>query len=538
MNTGWRARLFFLTRNTAFLWKGIALILSVCIGITLMITTTNGSRDRRVLADSEGAEWAEEEITAALKRLTGGQQKPEELAEWLREVVAVRDELDQPMPFDPSQLILGPYDIRQAIDHQLTSSIQREIFADYARSLLNSNVDSRKEAAARLRAPSVKESGVRYAREFSGDLYLRAGESGNALKEYLAESSLPDAARSRRLAFSIATRLEDRALLLNLINDERYQREIGPVMMLKGAEATSEQLLIFKMLLRWLVGQWQGLEALLGLVSASLWYVLLIYGSSTDRWRWLRYLPAVVMGVFSTVLLSWWQSSLHYGLPDETRTPTHEIVSNVLYVGVPEETAKLIMFALLLPVLVRNRASRSKVALTGGCVGLGFALAENVRYFINADVGLALGRLLTANFMHIAMTGLLGLKLAALIKSRFHQVGEFAMAFAGIVLAHGAYDFACGRTAQELGIDMLSIIILVVLTKYFLHEIKPLPGDRPRQSVSGVAVFVFGTALIVGATMIVGALKGGDGSVIVGTLAGALGLVPVALLYVREFKDA
>lgn len=537
MNTGWRARLFFLTRSTAFLWKGVGLILAVSVAITLMITATNDSAGHRARHDDDDGEWADEQITAAFRHLSTGEAKPEELADWLRNVAAVREDLAQPLAFDPSQLILGPYDIRHAIDHQIVSSVQRDIFADYARSLFNDSLPKRQEAIERLRALTAQSGEVRFAHEFSGDFYLRAGESGKALSDYLVEANHPDAIRARRMAFNVAVKIEDRALLSKMIRDERYQKEIGQVTLLNGAEITKDRWLAFKMLTQWLIGQWKGWEAVLGLLSASVWYVVLIYGTSAEKWRWLRYLPAVFMGVLSVAMLSWWQSSLHYGLADESLTPTHEIISNVLYVGVPEETVKLMMFACLLPLLVRKRASRAIVALTAGCVGLGFALAENVRYFVDQDVGLALGRLLTANFMHIAMTGLLGLKLAAFFKSRFHKVGEFATAFGMVVLAHGAYDFACGGTAQQLGIGMLTIIILAVLTKHFLHEIRPSPAEKPRQIVSGVSVFVFGAALLIGSVMIVAALEGGDRSVITSTLAGAVGLVPVALLYVREFRD-
>ena len=84
---------------------------------------------------------------------------------------------------------------------------------------------------------------------------------------------------------------------------------------------------------------------------------------------------------------------------------------------------------------------------------------------------------------------------------------------------------------------MLTIIILAILTKHYLHEIKPAVAEKPRHIVSEVAVFAFGTALLIGVVMIVAAINGADKSIITSTLSGALGLFPVALIYVREFGE-
>ena len=57
--------------------------------------------------------------------------------------------------------------------------------------------------------------------------------------------------------------------------------------------------------------------------------------------------------------------------------------------------------------LLLARKSRLEMIITAGCVGLGFAAAENLIYFASAGPAAAFGRFLTANFLHTALSGLL-----------------------------------------------------------------------------------------------------------------------------------
>ena len=537
MNTGWRARLFYQTRDHGFLWKGVALILGVCIAISMMIVAAKDDRTRVPMDEIEAAKWATEQLQSSFDHLKSGTEKPEALAEWLRKAQETQGDLEEQWAFDPSMLILGKFEVGSVIDATLKTPEQRELFADYARYLFLKDGTGKAKAVERLHAIAAQEGAVRFAHEFSGDAYRQGGEIRKAQEDYLAEGAVPEAKRARHAAFGLALKLEDGTMLKRLIHDPLYSAEIEPAMLMKGAEITSDRWLLLKLMFRWMATEWTGLEMLLGLLSAAVWYVLLIYGSTSERGRWLRYLPVVGAGVLSVALINWWLSTLHYGFADETQTPTHEVIANVLYVGVPEETAKLLLFALTVPFLIRKKASRAIVALTAGCVGLGFALAENLGYYQHGNAGVAMGRLLTANFLHITMTGLLGLQFAMLVKTRFHAIQQFVTAYALIVLAHGTYDFACGDTAAELGIGLLQIVILYLLTKQYLHELHPGPGTAPRQIVSRVSVFVFGTALVVGVVMILGAIRTGDNRIITATLKDSLGLIPVALIYVREFSD-
>jgi RsiW-degrading membrane proteinase PrsW (M82 family) len=88
--------------------------------------------------------------------------------------------------------------------------------------------------------------------------------------------------------------------------------------------------------------------------------------------------------------------------------------------------------------LIRNQ--RLETLVIGGCVGLGFAVQENLQYFAEVGPTAAFGRFLTANFFHFAATGLVGLALCDWLRSPvaacFHSSGPSS----AVIVAHGCYD--------------------------------------------------------------------------------------------------
>jgi hypothetical protein len=70
-----------------------------------------------------------------------------------------------------------------------------------------------------------------------------------------------------------------------------------------------------------------------------------------------------------------------------------------------------------------------------------------------------------------------------------------------------------------------------------LQELRPDLSEKPRQTISSTAVFVFGCSLVVGVMTIIAAIQGGDYKTIATVLSSAVGLVPVAYFYVREFQE-
>jgi RsiW-degrading membrane proteinase PrsW (M82 family) len=275
----------------------------------------------------------------------------------------------------------------------------------------------------------------------------------------------------------------------------------------------------------------------LALLAAGVWYLLLVYTGSGERWRWIRYLSPVFAGVMSVWLLECWMESNPYGInSDDQKTMGHEIIQWVMYVGVPEESVKLALFALFLPLLLRQ-GSASKAALTAGCVGLGFAFDENLGYYLHEGGQVAIGRLITANFLHVTLTGVTGSALYELVRSRFHRAPEFLAAFLGACVAHGVYNFASTSSAQVLGVDLAGIIVLAVMARIYLDKLKPEDGELRRRTFSATSVFCTGSALLVAFTMIVTVWQMDSMSGASVALKSLISVFPVALIYVREFRE-
>ncbi len=534
---GWRARTFYLTRNRTFLWKGAALILAVCIGLALAISLFNRSSAEPDNEEDDKRVWLEEQRDS-YNRLLRDESKPDEIADWMRGIAAERNDAAKDWAFDPAQLRLGEFDLTALIFRHLSESIQRDLFSDYARSLFLKQPEGRKAAEQRLRVEAAKNPPTRYANEFTGDLSANNGLSRESLAAYVREGAWPEAKRARRMAWMMAIHSGNKDQIGIMLADERFVREADAGTIYHAAEFIKDHWLMLRTLTAYELSFWHGWEVGLALLAAALWYVLLIYGTTAERGRWLIYLLPILAGIVSAWGIIFFQGTLHYGLGDAAdKTPAHELLEMTLYVGLPEEMAKLACFALFLPWLLWGKPSHSRAALTAGCVGLGFALDENLQYYMEGGIVTAVPRLLTANFMHIAMTGLLGARLVTLIRSRFHSANDFLIGIACIVAAHGLYDFACGNTARELGLSMITVIILALLTRYYLQELRPDLSEKPRQTISSTAVFVFGCALVIGVMTIIAALQGGDYKTITAVLASALGLVPVAYFYVREFQE-
>jgi hypothetical protein len=188
-------------------------------------------------------------------------------------------------------------------------------------------------------------------------------------------------------------------------------------------------------------------------------------------------------------------------------------------------------------VLLHHRSS-VKAALTAGCVGLGFALDENLHYFQDWGSFVAIGRLLTANFVHVSLTGILGWHLYELLRSRFHHATEFLTAFCLVVIAHAIYDFSSGKAAAQWGMDFSKIVILVLCARFYLPLLHDTDGRHPGGlHISRTSVFILGTAVLSGVLMIVATWEMGSLDGITLVLKELIGVALFGLIYVREWRE-
>lgn len=245
-----------------------------------------------------------------------------------------------------------------------------------------------------------------------------------------------------------------------------------------------------------------GLTALALLTGAS-WLAFALQAVQIRSWRDQRLwapLVALALGVLSvwpTLFFILWQEH-GWGLV-EGDSLAAGLRYNILGIGLREEVAKLMCFALLLPWLVW-RGDELAALVSAGCVGIGFGMEENVGYISGTMATATLGRLLTATPAHMALTGLLGL--AAYRACRWPRAWgpQFVATFGTIVIAHGMYDaFLQVPALKDYTIAAGTIFVLLVYQ--FFRELRPLQRRRS-EPVSLTANFLACASLVAAATFI------------------------------------
>ena len=183
--------------------------------------------------------------------------------------------------------------------------------------------------------------------------------------------------------------------------------------------------------------------------------------------------------------------------------PSAELAKGLRYfilgVGVPEELAKLLCFLPLVPILLRIRSDLTAL-IAAGCVGLGFAVVENMGYFHGSRGGDVVGRFLTANPFHMTLTGVAGLALYRAARDP-RGWGPQAVAMVGLMIfAHGLYD-ATIVIPELVDVAILGSIIFALVVYQFFREMRDLRTPRS-ETISLTATFLAGVSTVTAATFI------------------------------------
>jgi len=203
-------------------------------------------------------------------------------------------------------------------------------------------------------------------------------------------------------------------------------------------------------------------------------------------------------------------------------------------VAAREEVCKLLFFAPLLPFLYR-RDDELEVLIVASFVGLGFAMEENGNYFMFSAAAAAPGRFLSANFFHIALTGMNGLALYRVCTHGWRGLNQFLLIFPVTILAHGGYDTLLSSSQIEYG-SYWAMGVYVLFAQYYLRTAHALrPSGSRTFSLTGALVFGISavTAVVLAFQMAnLGALAG------ITLLSGEL-LASVILLFLffHEFNE-
>ncbi len=339
-----------------------------------------------------------------------------------------------------------------------------------------------------------------------GDLLRLAGKYEDSLTAY--ERGATDAetgADSRRRALDLCHRRNWKDKLLRLYYLPGWREAV----LEKGAGdgqdnyetavAAGDWMGVLRMVWDMVWGQvksplWVTMATLTGL----LWFLVIHVAAAVPVRRWWLGLAGFGCGLLSipathiiaTMQESWLNGQEHgHGLND--------ILYCVSGIGLREELAKLLLFVPLLPFL--RKLTAAHVLAVAASVGLGFAALENVQHFQGGEGSQVWGRFITANFLHLALTGLVGLALWQTVRDS-RWLTHFAGVFIAAVVYHGLWDFRPVDPRIAGDYHYFVVVGLAGLALYFFRELcrytEPKPGVP-----SAVFVYLAGGALLLSVLM-------------------------------------
>jgi RsiW-degrading membrane proteinase PrsW (M82 family) len=208
-------------------------------------------------------------------------------------------------------------------------------------------------------------------------------------------------------------------------------------------------------------------------------------------------LGALVLGWLSTIptlaSMSWLDSRLNL-------SEGNDFLSDFLYhlfsVGLREELCKLLLFTPLLILVLRKNRDLEALIL-GAFVGLGFAIEENITYFIQYQfTGVAVSRFVSANFLHLTLTGVTSLALTRSLRDPKQWWADSLQMILYAIALHAVYNALLSQPVPGFG-DMgyFSGTALAGCAYLFFREVQSL-APPPKATVSRTALFCWGFCLL------------------------------------------
>jgi protease PrsW len=216
----------------------------------------------------------------------------------------------------------------------------------------------------------------------------------------------------------------------------------------------------------------------------------------------------------------------------ETGDPARDILFFIFGVGLREEASKILLFLPLLPIL-RKWGDKLDVLVCGAMVGLGFAAEENLNYLAHQNLHTGLGRFLTANFFHMALTGTLASAVDDFVTDREKNAAAFTRTSLFIVAIHGAYDFLLSH--EEYGGSYFAMTAFVFLTRLFLDAVETA-RRRADRGLTPLHAFIFAVAVVTGVSLAYAVIAVGVKGAFMVMAGGLLGEAIIVYVFVRTLR--
>ena len=379
---------------------------------------------------------------------------------------------------------------------------------------------------------------MRHANELTGDLHYAGKEKDEALFYYEREARNADAKGARQKLFELLLEKRDFAAAHRIASDPAIGPRLTPANRVMLAAGEHRWLDIFQPLIGMERAYLKPMPATLAALAGLVWFIIALQAIQPPGlfcFRTIAPVFAVAAGVVSiapTLLAVLYQEEM-WKLK-ATGDFFEDLVFYVAGVGPREELCKLLCFLPFVPVLLM-RGSRLEMLLIAGCVGLGFAIEENMQYFAQAGPAIAFGRFLTANFFHLAATGIIGLAFCEWMMSPLKKCLPFLGKTLAVMLAHGCYD--AFMAVEELPVlALVSTMSFMLLALFFFRKLRTLRTAATDQ-ISIAGTLIIGISLLNAAVLVCASMKLGFAPALAALAFTAFSLIMITYMFYWQLGD-
>jgi protease PrsW len=532
----WKRSLEYASRSRRFLWTLALLIIAAGVATGWLLHR---------LRPAPPEQLAERIMASVVVSATDYGSRPDELTGLFLKAFA--DELAEPL-ISFAEVVhalpkLAPLLVTdEAKAGEILSSRFSPEQAELAKTFITlsaSDPARRAPALERLKNLAEGEPAPRFSNELAGHIESREGRYASAYRHFKKEGERPEAVRSREWAVNALISGKDFAGLSRLSHDPAYASLITARRHLQVAILMKD----WRAILAWVpaaqITLFQGEPLVLALIAGFAWAFLLFHLGENRRFLSGGTLLCVIgflLGVVSTTptiyAVIWQDDFLQFSAGDNA---FRILAYNIGGVGVREELCKLLLFIPLIPVLLK-RGDEREVLMVASFVGLGFAIEENGNYLLGSQGMAAPGRFLTANFLHLALTGMNGLALYRAFAHGVAGFNQFMTVLPLTILVHGLYNALPDiAELQDLG-GYLSLTLYVVFSMFYFRQASGL-RENVRMTISLTGAFVFGVAIVAAASIIAQISRLGPGPGLTLIVPELIGVGIFVLMFLRIFDE-
>ena len=360
-----------------------------------------------------------------------------------------------------------------------------------------------------------------------------------AYQHFKKEGKLAEARWAREQVVLNRYEVGDFANLELLAQDPDYEGAFKPWIQAKMATQREDWLDT----VRWIaLSQFQGIEPgsfILATIGMVIWATILMQLCQIqllDKWTPLLCVAGLFLGILSITPTFLWIILEDKYLPiSEGDGFVHNLVYYIATVGLREEVCKLLLFLPLAPILIK-RGKQMEFLLVASFVGLGFAYEENFNYVASTQGTAITGRFLTANFLHISLTGMSGLFFCRAWGTPGYSYNDFLYIFGIAILAHGLYDALLTYPIMDDG-GLFAMILYIVFSKFYFQESRGIREPyEPTLSMS--ATMAFGISLLIASLLVYLNLIFTFKQAFVLSFSGFLASAIIVFMFFREFNES